>query len=236
MDELKPHEVSWWTPTADGHANLMSSATSGLAAVAMHVRAALGHGFTAIDLDEINFRRAAAGLPVANTVFAIAEKVIDKDGSVASGPEVLGGLRSEGGAGGVVVVALNSRCGRDLDPLRRGFELAERRRAALEVVGCFHDPAWLRGLATSAGAGLTAESDASKELKGLERFLAAVPRDAPGSVPVRTRILIGNPHRTLARLVKATQCDLIILPKSAWNPNGLIVRWRLKRLTTVEVR
>ena len=49
--------------------------------VAMHVRAALGNGLTPDEIKEVLLHTAVyAGVPVANSAFAIAQQVLDEDG------------------------------------------------------------------------------------------------------------------------------------------------------------
>jgi 4-carboxymuconolactone decarboxylase len=51
--------------------------------VAMHVRAALGNGLTPDEIKEVLLHTAVyAGVPVANSAFAIAQKVLDEEGAV----------------------------------------------------------------------------------------------------------------------------------------------------------
>jgi len=50
--------------------------------IAMHVRAALRNGLTPVEIGEIFIHTAIyAGVPAANSAFAIAQKVIDEEGS-----------------------------------------------------------------------------------------------------------------------------------------------------------
>jgi 3-oxoadipate enol-lactonase/4-carboxymuconolactone decarboxylase len=50
--------------------------------VAMHVRAALGNGLTPDEIKEVLLHTAVyAGVPVANSAFAIAQKVLDEEGA-----------------------------------------------------------------------------------------------------------------------------------------------------------
>ena len=49
--------------------------------VAMHVRAALGNGLTPDEIKEVLLHTAVyAGVPVANSAFAIAQQVLDEEG------------------------------------------------------------------------------------------------------------------------------------------------------------
>ena len=49
--------------------------------VAMHVRAALGNGLTPDEIKEVLLHTAVyAGVPVANSAFAIAQRVLDEEG------------------------------------------------------------------------------------------------------------------------------------------------------------
>ena len=50
--------------------------------VAMHVRAALGNGLTPDEIKEVLLHTAIyAGVPVANSAFAIAQQVLDEEGA-----------------------------------------------------------------------------------------------------------------------------------------------------------
>ena len=50
--------------------------------VAMHVRAALGNGLTPDEIKEVLLHTAVyAGVPVANSAFAIAQQVLDEEGA-----------------------------------------------------------------------------------------------------------------------------------------------------------
>jgi 4-carboxymuconolactone decarboxylase len=50
--------------------------------VAMHVRAALGNGLTPDEIKEVLLHTAVyAGVPVANSAFAIAQRVLDEEGA-----------------------------------------------------------------------------------------------------------------------------------------------------------
>ena len=51
--------------------------------VAMHVRAALGNGLTPDEIKEVLLHTAVyAGVPAANSAFAIAQRVLDEEGAV----------------------------------------------------------------------------------------------------------------------------------------------------------
>ena len=55
--------------------------------VAMHVRAALGNGLTPDEIKEVLLHTAVyAGVPVANSAFAIAQQVLDEEGGRSRGP------------------------------------------------------------------------------------------------------------------------------------------------------
>jgi 4-carboxymuconolactone decarboxylase len=50
--------------------------------VALHVRAALGNGLTPDEIKEVLLHTAVyAGVPVANSAFAIAQRVLDEEGA-----------------------------------------------------------------------------------------------------------------------------------------------------------
>ena len=57
--------------------------------IAMHVRAALGNGVTAEEIQEVLLHTAVyAGVPAANAAFAIAERTLLEDGAAEAGPDV----------------------------------------------------------------------------------------------------------------------------------------------------